>query len=797
MHMRFSTNFYHIFQIINSNDIRKDMKHTISILLIFLIARPIMAKEDGAITGTIIDKKTGERLPGVNVLLQELQIGAVTDFNGNFKIEHVPSGQYTLMASYIGYTPSYKTVDFNANQRLNLELKIAPKIQNLNEVVVATKSKARELREQAMPITVISMDQLSGTVNSVSDVLKRTVGVTMRQTGGVGSAARISIRGLEGKRIGFFIDETPLNDHSEFLDINDLPVDLIERIEIYKGVVPARFGGTAIGGAINIVTKEYPPRYLDAAYAIESFNTHKASTVVKRNIEEKGMELGVGGFYTYSDNDYEMTPPGYDFKVKRDRDRFEKITVGGGFKFMKNIWFDETKFEPVFIKSYQQTQGIKTDVRKAENTSQAYILANNTKKNNFLLEGLDLDLNFAYVYTIMEFVDTAKQITYWDGTTNPTESEYGGETFNLPADLKTNQHVFIQRTNLNYIVSELHAFNMNMQYKYMNSDPKDELRLLANNNKQLNFESSMNSLVTGLTYEYKGPDDKFLNALTGKHYYYTTETKMAHSYGNEEPSDINIKENDFGFSNAMRYKFRDDFMLKASAVYEVRLPSESELLGDNMIIAPSGNLKPERVTSYNLGFLLDQTGTARHNLQVELSLYYMDLKDKIVLRPGLPRASYQNISHAEGIGGEFEIKADPTNWLYGYTNVSYQDQRIKTKGDNYDKRVPNLPYFMVNGGLEFHKENILGGRDQNTRLFFDGSFIESYSFDVNHTGGERMIPEALTFDVGLEHSIMDGSLIFNARVSNLTNEEVISVYQRPLPGRNYGFKIRYLFKRYN
>ena len=81
---------------------------------------------------------------------------------------------------------------------------------------------------------------------------------TVRSTGGVGSASRLSVRGLEGKRIGFFIDEAPMNDQSDFLDLNDIPVDMIDRIEIYKGVVPAKFGGSAMGGAVNIVLKEYP-----------------------------------------------------------------------------------------------------------------------------------------------------------------------------------------------------------------------------------------------------------------------------------------------------------------------------------------------------------------------------------------------------------------------------------------------------------------------------------------------------------------------------------------------------------
>ena len=75
-----------------------------------------------------------------------------------------------------------------------------------------------------MPISVISMNQIQGTVNNVQDILAKTAGITVRATGGTGSTSRISVRGLEGKRIGLFIDGNPMNDNSDFIDINDIPV---------------------------------------------------------------------------------------------------------------------------------------------------------------------------------------------------------------------------------------------------------------------------------------------------------------------------------------------------------------------------------------------------------------------------------------------------------------------------------------------------------------------------------------------------------------------------------------------
>ena len=117
----------------------------------------------------------------------------------------------------------------------------------LHEVQVTGRSKLRMLRESDMPVSVIGERQLQGSANNLNDVLARTVGVTIRNTGGLGSASRISVRGLEGKRIGMYIDEAPMSQLSNFVALNDVPTDMIERIEVYKGLVPYR---------LEIITKE-------------------------------------------------------------------------------------------------------------------------------------------------------------------------------------------------------------------------------------------------------------------------------------------------------------------------------------------------------------------------------------------------------------------------------------------------------------------------------------------------------------------------------------------------------------
>lgn len=755
----------------------------------------------GRLSGIVIDASGEEPLPGATVFIEETGQGTAADRNGEFSLAALKAGSYTLVVSYMGYHAQTEKITLRAGEAKRMTIRLRPEAKSLGEVVVTAKSEARQLREQAMPISVISMNQLQGTVNSITDILAKTVGVTLRASGGVGGASRVSVRGLEGKRIGFFIDETPMNDNTDFVDVNDVPIDMIDRIEIYKGVVPAKFGGSSMGGAVNIVLKEYPSRYADVSYSIESFNTHKAQLVTKRNLKQKGLIFGAGGGYTYSDNDYVMESPYISgLKIKRNHDRYEKWLLGGSLKARK-WWFDEVEFEPVFIDTRRQIQGVETDIRKAETRSRAYVLANKLEKTDFLAPGLDFEMSASVAYTLYSLVDTAKQWHDWQGNAYPSPSLHGGELGNrFASNSNDKKFVLMHKLNLEYLLNKQHSLNFNSFFTLANGYPKDHTRDLSLG-KQTLFDSRMRSWVGGLTYDFRTRDDKLLNSLTARYYVYAMNTRKGDIYGGPV-RDIDVSKHDFGVSNAFRYRFLPDLMGKFSAGYDVRIPSDVELLGDGYSITPAESLMPERNTSVNIGLLYDLSGKKSSNLQLEVNAFYMYLKDMIRFTKGFIGAQYQNFGQMRTLGVEAEVKADMFPFLYGYVNATYQDLRDvrpfeenstvpnPTKG----KRMPNIPYLLANAGLEFHKENLFGGHGQNTRVFADCSFIEEYLYDFEMTSNQRRIPRSTTIDLGFEHSFLDSRLFVSGKIKNLTDARMLSEFNRPLPGRSLGVKLRYVFR---
>lgn len=674
----------------------------------------------------------------------------------------------------------------------------------MKEVTVTARSEIRKLRESAMPISVIGQRQLQGTASNINDVLARTVGVTVRNTGGLGSASRISLRGLEGKRMGMYVDETPMSQLSNFVALNDIPTNMIERIEVYKGIVPYKFGGSALGGAVNVVTKEYPPVYFDFSYELGSFNTHQVSTVFKRTNHKTGLQFGIGGAFSFSKNNYKMTLANLDNRiVERDHDKFSKVMAGMSVKATK-WWFDEVKWELIFLKTRQEIQGIDLDVREAYNHSVSGLTTLALKRKNFFLDGLDFDFDIGYFIGKYGLNDKASNHYDWDGNKLPAVSPYGGEQNNFPSDGRNRSNELTSKLNLGYTIDKHHGINLNVYFDRNSLHPNDSLMDKALG-FQSNFPSKMKTLTTGLSYDLTLFDGRFQNAFTFKNFIFSSHSRSIDVYSVRSPEPVKVFKSYFGFSDAFRYKFTDDLMLKGSFNSEVRIPTSEELIGNGYSILASPALKPERTSGVNLGMLYRHLKQDGGLVEVELNGFYNQLKDMIRFTPDMipTMARYRNFGSVRTRGVELDVKGDVCPVLYLYANGTYQDLRDVRKltpgttveNPTYMKRIPNVPYLLANFGAEFHKENLFGGKEQNTRFLFDASYVHTYYYDFEVSRyQDKKIPSALTMDAAIEHSFKNDQWVLTFKVKNLMDRRVVSEFNRPLPGRYIGVKVRYLLK---
>src|SRR5690606_22357676 len=142
---------------------------------------------------------------------------------------------------------------------------------------------------------------------TTNELLDRAVGVRVRQNGGVGSNVEYNLNGMSGSAIGLFLDGIEISTYGSSFNLNNIPPAMIERIEIYKGVLPSHLTGDYVGGAINVVLKKDASRNnITLATSYGSFNTFQSDIGATFRDKKSGFSGRVSGFYTYTDNSYEM-----------------------------------------------------------------------------------------------------------------------------------------------------------------------------------------------------------------------------------------------------------------------------------------------------------------------------------------------------------------------------------------------------------------------------------------------------------------------------------------------------------
>jgi len=154
--------------------------------------------------------------------------------------------------------------------------------------------------------TVLDTDLYADHVKTVSDALAESVGTQVRRFGGLGAFSTVSIRGSSAKQVQIYLDGVPLSRaNNETVNLADLPIDSLDRIEVYRGQTPAGFGAGAIGGVVNLVTappSAVPQSEVRTAYG--SFNT--AKLVASHSQRVHGVDVLGHVAYLHSDGDFEF-----------------------------------------------------------------------------------------------------------------------------------------------------------------------------------------------------------------------------------------------------------------------------------------------------------------------------------------------------------------------------------------------------------------------------------------------------------------------------------------------------------
>ncbi|HAP64112.1 MAG TPA: hypothetical protein DCR93_33060, partial [Cytophagales bacterium] len=610
------------------------------------------------------------------------------------------------MISVVGYETQELQVTWNGASVAPLHVTLKESTTVLENVVIRGKSEASLLREQAYAVEVIEAKQFNNLSTDVNEMLGRIAGVNVRQSGGLGSGFTLSLNGLSGNRIRTFINGVPMDYFGSSLTLNNFPPNLLSAVEVYKGAVPIHLSSDALGGAINITTTDVPINYLDVAYSLGSFHTHRASLNGQWIDTKSHLTVRLKSFINHSDNNYPMevfllnretgqldeTPT----EVRRFHDAYTSrmAWLEAGFTDVK--WADEFMLGAMYSDNANELQqnpfvtGLSVfPLGHVTTAEQKDIYTATYRKQDLGLQDLNVRGYAVWVNSTEHYTDTSAARYDWFGDFEPDVHPTTGE-------LGRKSLFQLQRTNLltnlhgEYSINALQGIAINLSTNVLALWGEDVYQ--PQNNTQYSTPNRVSKGTVGLSYTLKLLQGTWHNTLFTKGYGYTLEANNPDYQGND-PNAFSDQQGRVGLGFASTWKPNDRVQIKGSFERAYRFPESFELYGDGLAVIPNPTLLPEQSENYNLGLRYTQPD----RWQAEVNGFVRNTQDYIRFRPQLTRSQYINDPRVLALGIDASVLARLPWGIQLQGSATYLDLRNNDpEATVYRDRLPNEPYAFAN-----------------------------------------------------------------------------------------------------
>lgn len=773
------------------------------------------------LTGRVTDT-AGTALAGATVKLIGSGKQTITDVNGNFTLSQLAPGTYKLKVSIIGYLVGEQEVLLQNGSPKQLVVQLKERRHDLQTVNVQGLTVVQATRKQPFAVTVIDAKKIAERDVDINRLLDGQSGIRVQESGGLGSEFNYSIHGLSGKAVKFFVDGIPMESFGKSFSINNFSANVIDRIEVYKGVNPVELGGDALGGAINLITRSDVKNYLDLSHSYGSFNTNRSAISGKWR-HRSGFTLQTNSFYNYSDNNYQVWGPTVEVagedgrpipgfpRFRRFNDDYRSYTVKADIGFTNVGWADQLL---VGITKADQHRGIQTgrtmayvygDVRYREDFLMPSV---RYSKRGFIDPKLNIDAYASYNKLNGTTIDTGSYKYKWNGET--FDSRVNGELGGIRSPAKTiytfNDRTTLGRLNLSYALAQQQRLNFNYTLNNTSRSGSDAIST-AEWAIPFRLPQDMSKQVAGLSYEAIVLNDRFTNTIFVKHFSYHAKASV-YDYNNGSQSKElfyrDTRDDAWGLGYAGKFAFDGQYLLKFSAENTTRLPEALELLGDGSTILNSSSLKPEKSTNINLS-LHKTFGWGARRLQASVGTFFRNTRNLIWLGESdlMGTARYENLDQVRTMGAELELNYAHNKWLEVSANTTYQDirnrQRFEPNGAMsivYNDRLRNIPYLLANGEIRVYLDQALHLKNKFT-FYTNTHFVQRYYLGWPSLGAadtKLVIPTQFVQDAGLSYALQQSRYSISLACRNLFDRQVFDNYLLQKPGRFFSLKLRYLIQ---
>lgn len=672
------------------------------------------------------------------------------------------------------------------------------------EVEVRGISAAQRLMRSAEAVQVVELSKDHQRTADLGEVLARTSGVGVQRAAGLGSDTRFSLNGLTDDQIRFFMDGVPLEFMGYPFGLGNVPVNLVQRVEIYRGVVPIRFGADALGGAVNLVSDEAPApgSHGEASLQLGSFGTARLALHARHLDVPSGWFTRAGAFSDVAENDYPMDVEVPDSsgrevpaRVYRFHDGYR--AVGGNIEtgVADRSWADRltlrafaTRYDKEIQHNLFMTFNPYGDVELSElNVGGLF-----RYEQGFFGRGAVVAV-VGYSLRDTSYSDVGECVYDWFGRCI-RERTQPGERLGRAQDQEYREHSAYGRLNLRWLLHADHRLSLSVSPTLSRRSGKEHRLPNPDARDPLSAERALYGLVSGLEYQLNLFERRFENVLFAKDY--------LQGQRSEDPlsSGAGFRRRDrsthrLGFGDSLRYAFFDSIYAKASYEWATRLPRADEIFGNAFPIQPNLELGPELSHNYNLGVTVEGLSTPVGELRSDLNGFMRDADDLIVLVGDDQAAAYQNVYSARSLGVEAALGwTSPREYFSLGGTLTYVDFRNTSDEGAFASyegdRIPNRPYVLASGTSRFQLREVAAAKDE-LALIWTVRHVHSFFRAWEGVGSDKLeVPGQLLHGLALTYAVDGDPAKFSVTGEghNITDSQAFDFFGVPKPGRAFYFK---------
>lgn len=664
-----------------------------------------IAQENHTLSGKISDAETGEDLIGATVSNVVTNSGTATNTYGFYSLS-LNKGTYSIAFSYIGYETVIEKVNLNTDQKLNIRL--MPSKQKIDEVVVSAEGRDQNITATQMSVVKMEMKQLDKipVLMGEKDILKTIQllpGISATSEGGNG----FSVRGGTTDQNLILLDEAPVYSASHLMGFFSVfNSDAIKNMAVYKGGIPANYGGRA-SSVLDITMKDGNNQRFSASGGIGLLSSRL--TLEGPIIKDK-MSFIISGRRSYADllfmasgySDDDVTLFFYDLnaKINYKINDNNKLFISGYFGK------DDFGFEDIGL-----------DWGNATGTIRWNHLFNNRLFSNtsFIYSNYDYGFNFDSEMSMssgIEDIGLKQDFTFFMNPENTIK--YG---FNVIRHVFNPGKLILENNEEDIILDEQKSIESSA---YIANEQKFGTRFSANYG--LRF-SLFNQLGDGWANTYNDKNEKIDSV------YYENNELMQTYYGIEPRVSLN-------------YILNEQSSIKGSynlmQQYLHLLSNSTSGQPTDTWMPSTTNIKPQTVNQFAVGYFRN---FADNNYEFSIESYYKDMQNVTDYKDGTSIMLNENIEsyilqgHGRGYGAEFYIKKR-FGRLTGWISYTLARTEIKIDGINDSQWYPN----KID---KTHDISVVGSFQLTERLAISSAFIYYTGNAVTFPSGKYSFDGAL------------------------------------------------------